>query len=742
MRAKECFGTVLLSVVVFSLSVREVSAGAAAEWMGKLPADTLFAAAWSGTESLTPAFEQSYLGQIWKDPQVQAFYQAILHAIRNRAASEDPNAIRRTDCLLNLVQLSLRKPLAIGVCSGSEDPAEVSVFFVLQAGADKAKFEAALTEAFRELHFTPFAVPLEGTGVWTIAESYEKFFYWTWLDTVLAAAFNDPQGRLLKTFGKGQTLSDRNPLSGFSERTEALVLYGDFALFFSKVRARLQTERSGEDAETFAKILSQTGLDRVRRFVMCAGFEGKNFGSESRLMIDGGSGGLLSNLGTVKTDVLCAADERAFEAFAFSLSWAGLYDGMHNFLKSVLSEEDYQEFCESLSGAEEQTGFSIRRDLLDNLTGPVLGYLMPAYTVSQVPQGGTVFMADIKSADTMEKVLNQLGAFVQKEAPDQFQIQTQTLPEGGSVCVWVHPMLALAQVMPSWAICNSKLIVATHPVLAKETLLRLQDSSAAGGLCRREKFSSVRSVYPASAVFLSYADTALQVRQGLMQLQQVWPMLAMAAAQEGFLLPMMLPNLEPYISQFPPSVGYMVQDSRGLQSRYIGPGLDVGAASVAGVAAGTAILMPAVNKSRQTAQRVVSGTNLRNIWLALQVYATKHNGPYPPDLQTLVREADLNPKVLQNPYPKPDSFSGPDYVYIAGQNRSCPPGNVLAYENPQFGQSRVNVLYADGRVEAIDLARLQKEVRETYENLKRPIPSEEAACLGLDSVPPDSDAEK
>jgi len=98
--------------------------------------------------------------------------------------------------------------------------------------------------------------------------------------------------------------------------------------------------------------------------------------------------------------------------------------------------------------------------------------------------------------------------------------------------------------------------------------------------------------------------------------------------------------------------------------------------------------------------------------------------------------------VLQNPYPKPDFFSGPHYVYIVGQNISCLPGNVLAYENPQFGQSRVNVLYADGRVEAIDLARLQKEVRETYENLKRPIPSEEAACLGLDSVPPDSDAEK
>lgn len=281
--------------------------------------------------------------------------------------------------------------------------------------------------------------------------------------------------------------------------------------------------------------------------------------------------------------------------------------------------------------------------------------------------------------------------------------------------------------------------------LPSDTLIcgGLERNRVAGtGLCRSEKFSSVRSVYPADAVLLSYADTAVQVRQGLVQLQQVWPMLAMTAAQEGFLLPMMLPNLEPYISQVPPSVGYMVQDSRGLQSRYIGLGLDVGAVSVAGVAAGTAILMPAVNKSRQTAQRGGSGTNLRNIWLVLRVYAAKHDRAYPPDLQTLVREADLNPKVLQNLYPKPDSFSGPNYFYIAGQGILSSGRNVLAYENPQFGQSRVNVLYADGRAEAIDLVRLQKEVRETYENLKRPIPSEEAACLGLDSVPPDSGAKK
>lgn len=77
--------------------------------------------------------------------------------------------------------------------------------------------------------------------------------------------------------------------------------------------------------------------------------------------------------------------------------------------------------------------------------------------------------------------------------------------------------------------------------------------------------------------------------------------------------------------------------------------------------------------------------------------------------------------------------SGPDYIYIAGQDTTCSPQNVLVYDNPTFSRDEMNVLYVDGHVEAVDLAKLRDKVTKTYENLKRPIPEEEKKRLGITS---------
>ena len=63
----------------------------------------------------------------------------------------------------------------------------------------------------------------------------------------------------------------------------------------------------------------------------------------------------------------------------------------------------------------------------------------------------------------------------------------------------------------------------------------------------------------------------------LTSVQQFWPMVAMAATQKGIMLPMILPNLDKYISKLPPAVCYTIQTPHGLESRYTGPGPPVAA---------------------------------------------------------------------------------------------------------------------------------------------------------------------
>jgi len=64
-----------------------------------------------------------------------------------------------------------------------------------------------------------------------------------------------------------------------------------------------------------------------------------------------------------------------------------------------------------------------------------------------------------------------------------------------------------------------------------------------------------------------------------------------------------------------------------------------------------------------------------------------------------VEKADLSPKCLESRR-KPPGFDGPSYIYIAGQTVAMEPGNIVAYDNPEFCSDKINVLYMDGHVAA------------------------------------------
>jgi len=75
---------------------------------------------------------------------------------------------------------------------------------------------------------------------------------------------------------------------------------------------------------------------------------------------------------------------------------------------------------------------------------------------------------------------------------------------------------------------------------------------------------------------------------------------------------------------------------------------------------------------------------------------------------------------------KPSWFDGPSYIYIPDQIVKGNPGNIVAYENPEFGMDRVLALFLDGHVEAMDYDRFQSELEATYERLGREMPGQES----------------
>lgn len=747
MKKKLSFAHAAVLVVLCRLILGNAWGSPAEELMSKLPGTTSFLIATSGMDALEPDFQQAYLGRIWNDPQVQTFYHGIVDPLLSKVPNGmDPNEMEQIRAAKRLIEMCIRKPIVLGTVPNEENPDSfVCPYFVMDTGVDKPQYEKMLAELLKAAQAAPQSQMLGGCTVFVPEGSKAAMIYWGWVDTVFVAAFNDPSGRVIQSFGEGISFASRQSFAGLADRGDALAIHWDIRKFLSQIKRQIEKDAGPEDAAAFDKILEQLGLDQIQRFVLRAGFDGPNLAVESVLENPSAPRGLFAQLGSVRPENLCTADERAFEMTAANLSLSGMYDVIMKTIQASFTEEEDQQFSKQIAGLETELGFSIRADFLESLAGPMVGYMMPAYTIPEVPNGGGIVLADLKSPELFEKSMKLLEHYVQQKAKEQMQVQCQTVSDRQTLCIWVSPILSMAQVMPCWTIQDSTLLVASHPSLARSVMNRLAAKPMEGTICQNNRFQTIRGNYPSEAATLSYSDTAVQLRQFLTAAQQFWPMIAMAATQKGVLLPMMLPNLDKYLAELPPTIRYTVQTPRGLESRYAGPGLDVSMSTISGAAVGAGILMPALSKTKQVAQRVVSATNLKSVAIAAVIYANDHEGKYPPDLETLIKEADLDPKTLESPYARRKTTSGPDYIYISGQDEMCSPQNVLAYDNPTFGTEKFNISYVDGHVAAVGLAELQKEVLRTYENLNRPIPPEEKERLGIPSgnpVPQESENEE
>jgi len=128
-------------------------------------------------------------------------------------------------------------------------------------------------------------------------------------------------------------------------------------------------------------------------------------------------------------------------------------------------------------------------------------------------------------------------------------------------------------------------------------------------------------------------------------------------------------------------------------------------------------------------KRMQSASHLSAMGRAMLIYANDYDDMFPPNLDVLVKKADLHPKYLVSPR-KPEGFAGPDYVYIKGQNTNVNPSNVVAYENPAYCRDGINVLYLDSHVAWEKPDKFLRALEATYKRLGRPVPNIQFGSLG------------
>lgn len=125
------------------------------------------------------------------------------------------------------------------------------------------------------------------------------------------------------------------------------------------------------------------------------------------------------------------------------------------------------------------------------------------------------------------------------------------------------------------------------------------------------------------------------------------------------------------------------------------------------------ILLPSLNRARETANRVKCASNLRQIGQALLLYGNENRGQYPPaDFAPLLLTQDITAEVFV--CPSGDHAVAPggtvqqqaavlprhlSYVYVPGGTTNSSADFVLAYEPlANHGGDGANFLFGDGHV--------------------------------------------
>jgi len=136
------------------------------------------------------------------------------------------------------------------------------------------------------------------------------------------------------------------------------------------------------------------------------------------------------------------------------------------------------------------------------------------------------------------------------------------------------------------------------------------------------------------------------------------------------------------------------------------------------------ILMPTGYRARESANRVVCASNLRQIAQAAFLYAKDHGGQLPPDLPTLLQTQDITAEVFTCASSDVAKATGPttqqvvasllagnhlSYAWTgAGMTTATPADVVLAFDlerhvpRDSATTTGINVLFGDGSVTFVD----------------------------------------
>jgi prepilin-type processing-associated H-X9-DG protein len=695
----------------------------------RLPDGALIYVGWVGSDNMGPGYAGSHLEAVLKESKFSDFVNVSIPKVLAKIGATDREAAEITGLISAIAGPMWRHPSAfyfggIDPPAGPNQPPSPRIALMCNAGAEARTLADQLRKVTANVP-APFPINVEEQGgvvLWSIGA---------------------------KGWGAGQ--KPANPLStgrNFTsalaqvQKTPVVAVYVDVQGIVSMVDAMAG---NGPEAQSWAKARDALGLARIGRAIWTSGFDGKDWMSQAYVEAPAPRTGAVPAMFDAKPlsdEILKSIPQTATVAMAGRFDLGGLVRGIRSAVAQIEPQAG-QQIDGFFAQVKDAIGLDLQTDLFD-----VLGDEWALYVDPMTAGNGMLGFAVVnraknppkldQSLSKLEEVANSLirANMGQGDGP-QMTIEFKRTPVNGAT---LHDF-AIPFVSPSWAVKDGNLYLGLYPQVVEAALAQPGNKSILDNedyLALRKRLGNV----PASGfTFANLPKTAPEGYQEVLMISRLYLGFAdMFGADTPALL---LPPLRKIMPHLSPAGSVSWSDNAGWHAKAVSPFPGSGLLTPGGggqmmigqQALLVSIMLPSLNRARETANRVKCGSNMRQIGMAILLYSNENRGKYPPDLAALIKTQDITAECFICPsgntaFPpnlremKPDDVGkwvneNSNYVYLGGgMNNTAGAEVIVLYEKPEDHRQGMNMLFGDGHVEFFMMPEAQRMI-EAQKNKKK-----------------------
>lgn len=707
---------IVSAVIVFAVGV-----AGAQPLADRIPQDAIIYIGWAGADTLGEPYRGSNLRPIIEQSRIRELFTDFAPRAVRKLVEAEPEAEEPMRLLMTFGGTMWRYPTAMfaGIDLSNPEEPMPKIGILCRAGADSAKVHKEILGLLAQLGDSPVPV-----------RSFE-------LDDLVAVVIGYEDGEMALAgvaAGRPASLAGSAAFTETMKRVQSdpvLVTYIDVERLVAQVEAAVQQADDEEAKEIVPKVLDAFGLRGLKRIITTSAFDGKEWMSVGFVDAPAPRTGLLSILEPkpVSPELLKVIPADATFVATARFDLARLIREVRTAAGQVNPEAP--RFINMGLGAVQM---ALARNPMTDILEP-LGEDWAIYCSPSVNGNGVLGLVVVNRPDDPKKLTaalptasvnfsNWLGIVLRQQKAEVELSGRMTKIGDQSVYYLGAPVIA-----PAWTMRDGYLYMGLFPQTAASGAM----AAAAGGRSfdQNEKFLALRKRLGVDEpVSFSFYDLPSVAGQG-----NLYQQILMVARYGGFGDLFGLPMPEPLIPPLPVilenlsaagSVAWV--DDAGYHVRSISPFPGSKMLSEPGFfssgggpftgAVMVSILLPSLNRARETANRVKCASNMRQIGMAMFLYATDNQGRFPDDLGQVVLTQDIVldvficpsgdsslPHDLDTMTPEQmaewvNEFS--PYVYVgAGMDmRDADAERIVLYEIPtEHGFDGINALFGDGHVE-------------------------------------------